>query len=457
MAIAQFSGLASGIDSASLIDATIEARELTNQLRRQNIEFLESENESLDELNSKLLALDELVDRFRTVNSGGIAKKGTSSDPSILTATAGTNAVNATYDLTVSQIADTATGSFDDSYSSADAVLSNGGTVTVDVGVGAASVQIQATITGGVTTLEEVANQINSDPDADGRVVASVVNIGSGVTPDYRLMFNTLETGEREGRLLLSSTSADFTTTNIQQARDAEFTIDGITGTITRTSNTVGDVISGVTFQLTDTGSASVSIGNDVDKTADEMSEIVDAFNDIVEFINENDTVDRIEDDENVANVFGSLAKTRVDNDFLSAFRLALLSADSGSGDEVQSMSELGLSTNRDGTLTFDSDEFKEQAGADADGATGVLQSFADQVAGASGMIFQYTRLNGFIDNAQSGNNTEIESLNDSIQQLERRTAKLRDSLTKQFARLETITSGLQSQQQALSGILAGL
>ncbi|MCB0322145.1 MAG: flagellar filament capping protein FliD [Bdellovibrionales bacterium] len=459
MPIAQFSGLASGIDSGALIDAIIEARELRNQIRRDEIEFLESENESLEELNTKLLDLDDLISKFRTANGNGVAKKSSSTDPAVATASVGSNAYNATYSLDVSSIADGATGSFNNSYASETAVVSAGsGDVTLTIGTGGDQVTVSATVTAGVTNLTQLANALNADPDAAGRVVASVVNVGTSGSPDYRLLVTTLESGLDMGTLAMSADAGltELQTTTIDQASDAVFTISGITGSITRSSNTVEDVISGVTFNLTDTGSTDIAISNDPDKTADEISQIVEAFNDIVSFVAENDTIERVEDDSDATNVFGSLAKTRLDNDFLAAFRTNLLSA-SSSGTSITSMSQLGLSTNRDGTITFDADDFKEAVDEDPEGVTGVLNNFADSVSGVSGTIFQYTRFSGFIDVAQESNNDQIENLSDAIANLERQTDKQRRTLELRFANLEKITGDLQSQQQALSGILAGL
>ncbi|MCB0358950.1 MAG: hypothetical protein KDD44_04925, partial [Bdellovibrionales bacterium] len=107
----QFTGLASGIDSASLIDALVEARESTNELRRAEIEFLQGENDSLEELNTKILTLNDLIDQFRTVNGGGLSKKTTSSDSTVATASAGSNAINSSFTLTVTSVANSATGS----------------------------------------------------------------------------------------------------------------------------------------------------------------------------------------------------------------------------------------------------------------------------------------------------------------------------------------------------------
>jgi flagellar hook-associated protein 2 len=221
----------------------------------------------------------------------------------------------------------------------------------------------------------------------------------------------------------------------------------------------VDDVIQGVTLQLLTEGSSStVTVGDDADATSDLLGEIVEAYNDIVEFVNENDTIERVEDSEDDAtNIYGSLAKTRTDNDFLTQFRFELIESESANGTSVKSMSEIGISTNKDGTLDYDADDFKEAIADDSLGVLEVLTDFADATAGITGFMYDYTKLNGLIDIAQDANDSEIKNLNDKIDQLDRILAQQRTSLEKQFTALEVTMSELQNQQAQLSSVLAGL
>lgn len=460
-AIAQFSGLASGIDSASLIDAIIEAKQTTNKLREDDIDFLGSENDALEELNTKFLALADLLDGFRTANGGGVNKEAASSDTTVATASASAAAANSSYALTVSSVANTATGSFNHSYTSATDYVSTAGSgnVTVTVGTGSDQVVITAAVTANVTTLSDLVSAINGDPNNGGRVQVSAVNIGTDGSPDYRLVFGTSNSGTAKGSLSLAADGAitELATNTVEQATDAVFSISGISGSITRASNSISDVMSGLTFQLYKTGTANITVSTDAETSAASMDEIVTAFNDIVDYVNENDTIERVEEDSEVDNVYGTLAKTRVDNDFLASFREALFEATSTSGTAVTAMSELGFSTNRDGTITFDADDFKAAVAGDPLGASEVITDFADSTAGISGMIYEYTKLGGFIDIAQDSNNSEIENLQDAVDQLDRRCDSLRTSLEKTFANLESTVAELQSKQQELNSYLSGL
>lgn len=465
MAIAQFSGLASGIDSQSLIDALIEAKLRTNEIRKREIANYEAENEAMEELNSRLLSLSELIDKFRTANGGGVSKKATSTDASVVTAAVSPAATSAVVGMTVSSIASAATASFADSYTNSDALLAPNAvgtqSITVQVGTGAEQVDISVDIDN-TTTAGQFIDSFNSNSNASDRAVASLVKVGEN---DYKVVISTLKTGLDEGQINFVVPTAgagfggnsDLQTRTISQATNALFSIDGIAGTITRQSNTVSDVLSGVTFQISRTGSASVVIGNDADSTADDFQEIVDAFNDLVKYIAENNTanVDQNSKDKNI--VYGSLGKTRLDDGLLSRFREAISSSSSGGGGVVGSFADMGLSTNRDGTLRLDVDKFKEAIGSDSNGATTVIRNFADQSAGVEGFIYQYTSFQGLIDISQTSNLAKIQNLNEKIDQLDRSAQKTRDRLVLQFTRLESVTAQLQQKQAELTNLFAGL
>ncbi len=458
MAIAQFSGLASGIDSSALIDAIIAAKQKRNDLRKTQIEEIQKESESVVEFKSKVSALSDLIDKFRTANGGGVSKKSTTSDSTVLTSAASASAINATYSVTVTSVADSATGSFDAAYTSDTSTISAlGGNITVTVGTGASQTVITQAVAAGSTTLAGFVTEFNSNSSASGKVVASAVNIGTTDSPSYRLLFTTLESGVDEGTLALSSSTAELTATTIDQASDSVFSIGGIGSSITRSTTNISDVLTGVSFSLVDTGSANITVSNDADSSLSSFKEIIEAYNELIQYVNENNVVDRVQGDSSGKSVFASLAKATVDNDFISAFRSAMSSANASGGTSVTIFAELGVLTNRDGTLELKEDKFKAAVQADPTGATGVLNSFADSVAGVDGFIYQYTKVGGLFDIAVTSNNGQIENITAAIEQLNRQTDKIKESLTMTFARLESVTSKLQSQQQGLTSALAGL
>jgi flagellar hook-associated protein 2 len=383
----------------------------------------------------------------------------------VVTAAVSPAATSAVVGMTVSSIAAAATASFSDAYGGSNALFAPNAvgtqTITVQVGSGINQVNISVDINNS-TTVGQFIDSFNTATNASDRAVASLVKVGEN---QYRVVISTLKTGLNEGQINFVVPSAgagfggnsDLQTRTISQATNALFSIDGIAGTITRQSNTVSDVLSGVTFQLSRTGSATVVIGNDADTTADDFQEIVDAFNDLVKFIRENSTstVDQKSKDKKI--IYGSLGRTRLDDGFLARFREAISSSNSGAEGVVRSFADMGLSTNRDGTLRLDVDKFKQAISSDSNGATSVIRSFADQTAGVEGFIYQYTTFQGLIDISKTSNLAKITNLNEKIDQLDRSAQKTRDRLVLQFTRLESVTAQLQQKQAELSNLLASL
>ena len=455
--IAQFSGLASGIDSASLINALVEAKLKTNEIRKKNISDLQSQNSSLDELNTKILSLSSLIDKFRTANGGGVSKKSSSSDSSVATAAVSAAASNSTIGLTVTSLASAGTASFADSYVDGNSQFATAiGTqpISVDVGTGTDLVNISVNVTS-ATTAQDYVDAFNANTNASGRATASLVKVA---TNDYRVAITSLKSGLAEGQLAFTvpapanfTDPTDLQTRTVNQATNAVFNVSGIASGITRTTNSVNDVLTGVTLQLSKLGSASVSIADDSETSADSFKEIVDAYNDLAKFVKENNSVTQDTNSRDKTNVYGSLAKATIDDDFLSRFRETLLGTAASTTGAVQTFADLGISTNRDGTLAMDVEKFKAGISSDSNGATSVLRSFADTSGGVTGFMYQFTTFQGFIDSAQNANLATIDSLNAAIDQLQRSADKLKERYTQTFAKLESTTARLQNQQAQLT------
>ena len=89
MSTITFSGLASGIDSESLIKATSEASRVAKVTpKEEKVTQMESENSTLEELKTMLNDLKDIVDGFSSLNGGAVAKSASSSDETVVAATA---------------------------------------------------------------------------------------------------------------------------------------------------------------------------------------------------------------------------------------------------------------------------------------------------------------------------------------------------------------------------------
>lgn len=470
-----FAGLASGIDSNALIDAMSEAaRQGRVKPNEKEISQLEETNSAFDELKTKLITLENILyNKFATKNGGTVDKIASSTDETKVTARATPAAVNGSYLVTVSAIAKNHTQSYDaDRFASTSEVLApliNNGdpilnrTVTYSVGIGSEQVDIDVVIDSS-TTVESFITSFNGNPDNAGRATASAVNVGSPSTPSYAIVITTNNEGTQKGQITSITVGASVSAQGIftgasseEPATDAEFTISGISGTITRSSNKVTDVIAGVTLELAAIGPATITISEDAAKTTAKVQDMIDAYNDIVKFINESNTITREENGEDVENIFGPLAESRTDDNALFSLRGAISGSTYASGSQIKIFADLGITTDRDGTLLFNTDEFAEAVADEPSSVNEILMNFGDLAGLTTGVIHQYTRAVGLIETAVSGNQSLITNLNDRIAQAEQSIAKQEELMRQRFARLESIVGKLQQQQSALTSALSGL
>lgn len=183
------------------------------------------------------------------------------------------------------------------------------------------------------------------------------------------------------------------------------------------------------------------------------MEAFVDAYNDVVRYISEKDAITQEQNGPEIVNIFGPLAGSSVDENVLSSLRSSITSSGK-SGGTVNIFADLGITTERDGTLKFDRDKFSTALSSDPEGVRTITQNLGENLSAVDGTIAQYIRFNGIIGLAETSNSDRISTLNDRITNVESLLAKQKDNLTSQYARLEALIGKLNSQQSALSGIL---
>jgi len=470
MSAVSFSGLASGIDSKALIQAALDQqRAAYEKPLEQKITDYQDTNSAFSKLHDLLNTLKSAADKFRTLNGSALSKQAGSSDETILLATAANSATNGTYSITTSQLAKNATFSFKSTatYSSADsainASINNGAssasrTVNVLTGTGTDQESVDVVIDDS-TTLNQFVSQFNS---TSTKATASVINVGTSASPDYRIAIVSNNQGSSKGELSVSVgsevTSAGtgaFNSNTLQQATDATFSISGISGTITRSTNSISDVIPGLTFELQSTGTASITVADDKDKTTSTIQDFVTAYNDVVKFISENSQITQEKDSKTneINNIFGPLASTSLDDNVISALRSSLVSSRT-TGRTVNSLADLGITTQRDGTLALDTDTLNNALSADPEGIRTITQNLGDDLASVGGTIDQFTRFAGLLDQATQSNNSLITQMQNRISDFEKNLSQQEQSMTAQYANLEVLISKLQSQQNSLTSVL---
>lgn len=466
MAGVTFSGLASGLDTQGLIDAATEASRSTRvKPDQKRVTQLEETNTAIAELSKKLETLRSNLRAFSTISGGGVSKTGTSSKESVVSATASSAASNGSYSVTVNALASNHTFSFDNTYSGSDSPLQSDltgaeaagdRTVTFTVGTGAEQETVSVEVTDGSYTIQDFVDDFNT---TSTKARASLVNTGTTGSPAYKIVITSAYEGTEKGLIARSSLGAalgNLTGYDENAAQNSSVTVTGI-GTITRASNSIADILPGVTLSLNSLGTSTVKISEDTAGTITKVQEVVDNFNDIVKFITENNQVTREETGKEVTNTFAPLASTRIDDGVLQNLRDALSSTKASGGTSVIIFADMGITTERDGSLKFDTTKFQEAVSSESASVGAILNSFADTTSLTGGTIDQYTRFNGLLGVTSESNKTTISDLNQRIAEAEKQIQLQADGLRQRYARLESLMSKLQSQQSSLSSALSSL
>lgn len=466
MPLINFSGLASGIDSEALISATSEATRTQRVTPLENqISQITEEGDALSELKGLFSEIKDLGEEFMTINGGVISKSATSSDETVLTAVASTTAQLGSYDIDVNQLAKNALFSFSERTSDPDADIGPIGAGTYELSIDIGTAPDETILIQDVNTKSwaEVATEINEFSE---KVTANLVNVGTSGSPSYALVISTTSIGEDSGSITVTSTpdllpNLDSTVppATLDQATNAELTISGITGTIERSSNTISDLIPGVTFNLGDvsTSSVNITVANDTAATQSKIEAFIEKYNEMVRYIAENNTITRQENGDQADNIFAALASTRLDDGALSSLRSVLSSTNYEDGTSYRILSELGITTDRDGTLLFDSQAFQTAMSEDPNAVKQIMIAVGDTISNTGGTIDQYIQFNGLFDTSINSGKERVTDLNKRIGVIEASIAKNEETLRARFARLESTISKLQGQQSALTSALAGL
>ncbi len=243
----------------------------------------------------------------------------------------------------------------------------NQGTVNIDFGTwNGSSFTQDSTTSFDVTSSNNTLTGIASSLSALTGVNATVTNKGDGT---YSLIVNT-DTGAKNSIRIRVTDATDETglaakfdtSDNAEQvvaAQDASLNINGVQ--VTRASNKITDLIDGYEFKLNSvtTTAASVSSSIDSDVAYAKVKEFVDLYNGVTGTI---DNLTKIGVDGEDS---GILARDVVVNGIERKLRSIMTSQLDGYGETGRYISELGLRTERDGSISLAEADFKKAFSAE--------------------------------------------------------------------------------------------
>ncbi|TBW56645.1 flagellar cap protein FliD [Marinobacter halodurans] len=354
-------GIGSGVLTSDLVDQLVEAERKPTANR---LDSKEKETQALISAYGTLRsAITELRLPMRQLSSVENLKafSATSSNDDVEVSVDSASASRGNYTIQVDSLAQAqslASGTFNDK----DSTAIGTGRISLSVGGEVKNIDIDSSN----NTLQGIADAIN---DAGIGANAGVIDTGNG----YRLVLSSDETGtdnairisvnDGDGNNTDGSGLSQFvfndTTQNLTEtvaAKDAVVQVNGIT--ITRSSNTIDNVVDGLTFDVKAEGvTSTVKVTQDTGAVADRVQSFVDKFNALQQTIQ---GLAGYNAETQTGGLLSGDATVRGIQNQLRSMLTGVVPGLENAG--VRSLADVGITTDyKTGQLTFDAGKFQEQ------------------------------------------------------------------------------------------------
>ncbi len=469
-----FNGIGSGLDIDSIVQAIVEAERAPAQNRLDRLETNTTEELSaVGQLSSALSDFMSVVEDLgeedlyqgRSVSIG---------DRELLDATADETAQTGSYQIQVEQVATAhkvATQAVTAGYSQIGT-----GTLTLHMGTSSFDVVIDEEN----NTLAGIRDAINSDPSNNG-VRASIINDDTGArlvitgdeTGEDNTIAITVEDDDGDSRDISGLSALTYDPTDINEVGDggvthdakelaapqnAQLYIDGLT--VTRSSNTIDDVIDGVSLNLLDAQSAedftegstiNLTIANDQTAISDTLNNFVSVYNSFMSVVDQLTVV--VVSEGSTGNLTGALTGDSTARNLVSTIRSQLSTGVDENPDGMQFLVNLGITTDDQGQLTLDSTMLDKALASNFDdigalftGDNGLAERMASALDG-------YTGAGSILELRQDRLQNTLNDVDSRREKLEERIGLVEARLYSQYQAADSLIGSLNNTLSYLTSI----
>lgn len=272
-------------------------------------------------------------------------------------------------------------------------------------------------------SLQSIADAINNTAQTyNGDFRASVINVGTDSNPQYKLVISGTKTGSANA-LTISDTGNLISTlglNNIKTAQNAQIQYEGLT--ITSSSNTFNN-IPGLSITVNQTGTTTVSINNDSKPTTDALNSIISGYNKLVDTLNK---------------------ETGKDGRLSGEYSLNIIK--SGLYRQLEPLLTAGLIDydRTNGHISLNTSKLQDMIQNKPSDLRSILTDIKNNVYN---YLNTYTQTSGIIDSQLKSYDKQISSIQNMIDQTNRRIQLEIQTLKNQFVYMQT----LQAQYNDIS------
>ena len=476
MAEISFGGLATGLPTEDIVSGLM-------RLERRPVERLEAQKEyettrlkAFAQLRDHLDTLRSAVSNLNLTGDVRTSKADVAADAPFTATSNGAQTGN--YDVAVAQLAQVQK-SVSGGVASTTAATFGSGTLTL----GETVITIDETN----NSLGGLVDAINKQAEETG-VRATIINDGSGENP-YRMVLTgdnanvsfdpVFDLQDGEGAAI------DFSLDQVRAAQQAVAYVDGVK--VVSDSNTLSGVISGVSINLHKVSEQlssgtpeegvpshewtdppqyqqnSLAITADTSELKEKITGFVDAYNGVMKWIAagydrfgaQETAAEEGEDGETTPENLSDVLRGDATVNSVKRQLQSILGSPVAVDGPLKTLSQLGIATNRDGTLNLNQSKLDEQLENNFSAFTGLLAG-DDNVEGVM-KKFNFALLDltssrdGVYANSQSRYDTNVRRIDSDILRMETLMAKKEESLRARFTAMEQLVSSMNSQSSFLT------
>lgn len=286
----------------------------------------------------------------------------------------------------------------------------------------------------GNNNLTGLMNAINGS-GAD--VTASIINNAGS---------NSLQIAANGGATTMSLVNVPVSLiSGSNQGSDADFILNGNIH-VTQPSNLINGAVPGLSFNLKDTttGTITISVASDASQLSSALETFVQNYNAVVDQV-----------DQQVGRSAGPLGGDMIIRDIADDMRQ--LGGYWANGNSVRSLSDIGISFDTTGHMSFDSNVFNSLSGSQV---TDAFHFFASN-SGFGALANNFKQLtdptSGVFRVEEDGLDAENQQLSDQLNVLNDRVSQIQTAMTAQIQKAHALLAQLESEQNAVSASIQSI
>lgn len=455
--MAGITGIGSGMDIDAMVGALVAAEKAPKEA--QLTRLATATTTKISALGTLRTALSSFQTALKDLNDVKLFenRSAKSSSTDLLTATASKTAQSGTYSVKIEQLATgskTATAALESDFTTGVAgtltiKVGDGEGIAVDLGEGASLTQVKDALNATLEGSGVTANLLTDPSTGKARLVMSSTNTGEGkdvsIATSAGLEALAIDTG---------GAATAVAGGVLERAQNAKFTIDGLA--LQSATNKVEGAIPDVALDLVSADkdkTVTITIAQDKEGVSGNIKKFVTAYNNLIKTTNSLTKVTKVgEDGQPLA---GGLVGDSSVRSILSGVQSELTSV--GGSDGVRMLSDLGITTQKDGTLAVDDKKLDTALEKNFSAVGGFFTGEAGLMNRLNSRVESFNQSGGILAQRVSGLEATNADIKTQREKLDLRIESMSARLYAQFNAMDTLVAQLANTSSWLENTLSSL